>query len=127
MTAKKTPVSAAPEQATAAQTTGTPAEAATTQVTGATADVQITGAETIQAATVSSPVAPDITFSVGGAATGQVTVPFGTKVKDALKKISDKIVASSLQLRDAAGKAVGLDRELKETLAVTAVQKASGS
>jgi hypothetical protein len=65
--------------------------------------------------------------NVTGKIRGEVKVPIGTKVKDALKKMREGIETASLTLREAVtSKAVSLDRVLNASLSVTATEKASG-
>ena len=94
-------------------------------------DVQVESAAAEAAGPVVADESPlmvvnDVTFTVDGIVKGAATVPFGTKVKDALKKIAEGVVATTLSIRDSAGKAVGLERSLTESMSVVSVAKAAG-
>jgi hypothetical protein len=100
------------------------AEPAVTQAETGNAPLLVDGGVTqpITVATASN----DVTFTVDGIVKGTTTVPLGTKVKEALKKIAEGVVATTLSIRDATGKAVGLDRVLNESMSVVSVAKAAG-
>jgi hypothetical protein len=68
----------------------------------------------------------EVKLKVSGQISGEVKVPVGTTVRAALKKIREDVATLGLALRDAAGKVVSLDRNVRTDLTITATRNASG-
>jgi molybdopterin converting factor small subunit len=68
-----------------------------------------------------------VTLTFKGLVTGEIKAALGSKVKEAIKKLSSALSISSISIRDNdTGDAVGTDREVKKSMSLNVVAKASG-